>query len=190
MIKIKTRKRKNPILHSIGNIDYEIIDYPEYDEAKLISNVSKILNHKFKYIISKLPVIIFKNLGDDTLGEYYHDSNEIFVNTIFYDSFIKNYEYIIFHEIGHFLYGHWLSDDVKDYFYAYVQRNTKLINFEKLYKLYDKYGEEQLKIKFPLIYVMIHSLKYSQAFDVYQSVFSKKLNSPFNALCSKRILFF
>ena len=93
MIRLKKRKRKNPILHSIGNINYEIIDLPEYDEAKLISNVSKILTNKFKLIIPKLPILIFQKL-QGSLGEYDHKLNEIFINIKVYPEWIKNYEYV------------------------------------------------------------------------------------------------
>ncbi len=179
MIKLKKRKRKNPILHSIGNIDYEIIDLPEYDESKLINNISKILERKFKVIINKLPIIIIRKMSD-SLGEYDYNLNEISINTKIYTDWIKNYEYILLHEIGHFVYDKYLSSESKDYFYSYIRRNIKTINFEKLYNLYEKYGEEKLKIQFPLIYVLIHSLKYSNAFDQYNDLFELNIKSPFD----------
>ena len=164
-----TRKRKNP-LHNINGIRYEIIDLPKYDEERVIRQFSEILNKKFKVIINYVPLILFKVLKGRVGELNYEPINADVVNIIMNSNYVNKNNIVLrflFHELGHYLFEFYLSDETIDDFQDYVKDNTKRVNISQLIDLIETFSSEELKLKYPLQYVLIGSFQFSDEYKYY-----------------------
>ena len=155
-----TRKRKNP-LHNINGIRYEIIDLPKYDEERVIRQFSEILNKKFKVIINYVPLILFKVLRGRVGELNYEPINADVVNIVMNSNYVNKNNIVLrflFHELGHYLFEFYLSDETIDDFQDYVKDNTKRVNISQLIDLIETFSSEELKLKYPLR--LLHSDNY------------------------------
>lgn len=157
---MRRKLKKNPILHIINGIKYEIEDKPEFDEERVIRIFSDILNSKFPKIKNKVPVIIIKK--GEYLGGYDDDRNLIFLNSEIYATqtsrfpeYTMNKVRTLFHELGHYIFGKFLNKEAINYIEKYVAINRKKINLQKVKTLLDKYGIEDLRINFPIVYAIL-----------------------------------
>lgn len=159
---------RNPIIHIVNGVKYEIVDSPEYDEEKIIKKFSIILDQKFPYIKSKIPLIIFRKrvkYERDFLGMWMNNSpktgeyKKIIINSIF-DENTKYQEVLetLFHELGHYIWQMYISENAMWEFKKYIYNNTAYISIEALRNIIIKYSYEQIREKFPLIFVIISSL--------------------------------
>lgn len=165
-----TRKRKNP-LHNINGIRYEIIDLPKYDEERVIRQFSEILNKKFKVIINYVPLILFKVLKGRVGELNYEPINADVVNIIMNSNYVNKNNIVlrtVFHELGHYLYEYYLSDEAIDDFQDYVKSNTKRVNIKELVDLLENTSNEELRLKYPLQYVLIGSFQFSDEYKYYR----------------------
>lgn len=163
MIRRKRKPRKNPILHVINGVRYEIKNTPIYDESRLIKDFSKLIDLKFPQIKNKIPLIIFENIQTGENGVYYYVYNEIGVHSKLESNQLR----VLFHELGHFTYQKYLDSNSINYFNNYVSKQTKQLNILKLKELLKKYGLKDLSLKFPLVYTFIVSLRFTVWFDVF-----------------------
>ena len=163
MIKRKKKLRKNPILHVVDGIKYEIKDRPMYDVFRLISNFSEIIDKKFPSVKNKIPLIIFENINTGEEGLYYYIRNEISMSSDLNHDHLR----MLFHELGHFVYTKYLNKNNSAYFNNYVNSQIKELNLLKLKQLLIKYGLKDMSIKFPLLYVLITSLRFSIWFNYF-----------------------
>ncbi len=164
-----TRKRINP-LHIINGIDYEIIDLPKYDEERVIRQFSEILDKKFKVIKNKIPLILFKKLKGRVGELNYNSINADVVNIIMNSNYVNKNNIVLrmlFHELGHYLYEFYLSDNTIDAFQDYVKDNTKRVNISQLVTLVENYSNDELRLKYPLQYVLIGSFYFSDEYKYY-----------------------
>jgi hypothetical protein len=163
------RKRKNP-LHIINGIRYEIIDLPKYDEERVVRQFSEILNKKFKVIINYIPLILFKKLRG-RIGELsYEPINADVVNIVMNSNYVNKNNIVLrmlFHELGHYLYRIYLSDEAIDEFQDYIKDNTKRVNISQLIDLTETFSSEELKLKYPLQYVLIGSFQFGDKYKYY-----------------------
>lgn len=157
-----TRKRKNPILHEIGGIQYEIIDKPIYNAEELLNRFSEIINRKFKTIKNHLPLIVFKRLvardgelrTNLIINSNYKNRNNKLLRTLF-------------HELGHFIYRFYISDDAIEEFNFYIDKNTKKVDIQKLINLVNLYEWDEISKNYSLEYVLIGSLQFSDEYSYY-----------------------
>lgn len=178
--------------------DWEYVQFRdfEYKFIRIIEDLSKIINAKFKLIVSKLPTIVLTfqdadllkhlkyakedfNQFDNSIAVYDKLEKIILLNSKFlYDDYEKDWDSnkykivydhnkilrILFHEIGHFVYYNYISNESLKFFDSYIFDNIKKLNINKLMIIVQKYPYS-LQQKFPIIYVIIKSLSYSLGYD-------------------------
>lgn len=177
MIKL-TKKKRNPVLRSINNIKYEIIDQPVYDEHNLIEKFSKILDKKLPSVKNKIPLILFEKL--DKYGSYPYSENVIKLasNEDNSNNIMLRY---LFHELGHFIYDKYLSNQALKEFDKYINRNRKPIDLDKVSYLFEKLTIDEFRINHPVEFVIVANLENTKEFKYYKNnINSKDKYAPYS----------
>lgn len=180
----KKSKFRNPqkyiATRSVNGINYEILDLPDFDEISLLRKFSKIIDEKFPRIKNKIPLIVFKKIGDK--GGYYHyDDNYIEINSDNDNLNNVSLRYL-FHELGHFIYDKYLSETELKEFGKYINSNRKNIDLLDLSRKFEKYDLDKLRIEYPFEFVIISSLQDTKDFKYYiKYVDQKDKYAPFSS---------
>lgn len=179
-----TRKRKNPILRKAGGINYEIIDPPIFDEEKLIRKFSEILNRKFRVLANKVPLILFKKMkgikGFIEFKRLRGTEDDVSSVIIINPDFPNENNYAVkdlFHEVGHFVYNDYISEDAREDFEYYVNNHRKKVELNIFIELLSNYSKEEILEFDSLNYILIESLKFIDEFDYYVNNIRKIKNS-------------
>lgn len=136
---------------------------------RIIYEFGKILKQKFPTIINKVPMIVVEDLMfnkynklDFAAAMYKENDNIIYVNGEHFKSEIKDEDFnsstieefikTLFHELGHFIYFQYLSENAVDKFSEYIDDNLDIFNMDVLI-YYSKFPH--LQKQFPIYYIII-----------------------------------
>lgn len=171
-------KKSNPS-YNYSNFNY-FIDNISYIERNKFESVLQIviskIKIKFPKILKNLPLIIISNRNSDVLI-YFENNKSGAQNTIDIPireiNTLTTYELAdsILHELGHFVYTVILNDRKRKYWLQYWLKNIKEIDVNLIIKVLKKYKKEEIKFKYPLIYINLKSLRFSKNFHPSINIF-------------------
>lgn len=137
---------------------------------KIIYDFGKILKQKFPAVINKVPMIVVEDLMfnkynqlDFAAGIYREDDNTIYINGNYikeelkdknfnFSNNIEEFVKTLFHELGHFIYSQYLSENSIEKFSDYIDDNLDLFNMDVLI-YYSKFPH--LESQYPIYYLII-----------------------------------
>lgn len=153
---MKLKRKKNPqgdVINGIHFVIAPLIQEHVYAEQgyggkrvspvindiyHLIREFSEILNKKFPAIKNRVPLIVFQEFDQfqriQSIVGLYKSSNIIQLKSD-YDPYLFKLRYL-FHELGHFVFRKYLSQDAINYFNKYVESTTVKLNLNKIMQIW------------------------------------------------------
>lgn len=203
---IKSLRRKNPTEITNGIKWYyqseNYINTPKDFKViveKVIYEFGKILKQKLPVIINKVPMIVIEDLMfnkynglDHSLAAYDSNNNVIYLNGNKIKSEISKCDINKFvrylhHELGHFVYKKYLSEESLERFEEFIDDNMSFQNINVLI-YYSKFPN--LKEKYPIYYIIIETiiwqmirnglkvtLNFTKDLENFKKIYSKTTNS-------------